>query len=96
MTDQIITAPWRDGTEAGEKSADLFNQTVGKVLEDAPASTQFIRDNGAYPYVDLTIDMDELQPQHLNYLITALSDEETLDNIDKTAARVREIMRVSV
>lgn len=89
MTEQIIAAPWRDGTDAGEKSADLFNEVVTRVQHDAPGSTQIIRSGGAAWYIDSIVDGYQMQKLHLDYLLSALDDIEVLDLVDQLAARVR-------
>lgn len=89
MTDNIIAAPWRDGTPEGEKSADLFDEVIMRLLCDAPTSTQIVRGNGAAWYVDSIIDGYQMQKLHLDYLLAALDDIEVLDLVDQLAAHVR-------
>jgi hypothetical protein len=98
MTDKIL-APWRDGTPEGERSADFVSLVIAHVHEHAPESTQGIRKHGVGPYL-FTVAVDSgfeiggekiLQKMHNDYLFAALGDPETLDNIDRTAARVRKV-----
>lgn len=89
MTEQIIASPWRDGTKASDKSADLFDRVVNQVLRDAPGSTQAIRNNGAGTFIADTVDTLQMETDHYEFLFAALDDSEVLDLVDKLAARVR-------
>lgn len=71
------------------ESADRVQKVGAMAVENAPESTQRIRDLGVSSYIEEIIDPIGMQTDHYEWLFDALSDGETLDLVDALAARAR-------